>query len=46
MCASAVLFVLSGNFDTIGWRIAMLLSAVIFIPALCLPSCSRLQGAA
>jgi MFS family permease len=34
MAASAVLFALSESFDTIGWRIAMLLSAVIFIPAL------------
>jgi MFS transporter, MHS family, shikimate and dehydroshikimate transport protein len=34
MCASAVLFLLSDNFATIGWRIAMLLSAVIVIPAL------------
>ena len=34
MTASAVLFALSGNFDTIGWRIAMLLSALIVIPAL------------
>ena len=34
MAASAVLFVLSGSFTTIGWRIAMLLSALIVIPAL------------
>jgi MFS transporter, MHS family, shikimate and dehydroshikimate transport protein len=34
MSASAVLFALSGNFATIGWRIAMLLSAVIVVPAL------------
>jgi MFS family permease len=33
MAASAVLFALSGNFATVGWRIAMLLSAVIVIPA-------------
>jgi MHS family shikimate/dehydroshikimate transporter-like MFS transporter len=34
MVASAVLLMLSGNFTTYGWRIAMLLSAVIVIPAL------------
>lgn len=34
MLASGVLFVLSGNFTTYGWRIAMLLSAVIVLPAL------------
>ncbi len=34
MLASAVLLMLSGNFATVGWRIAMLLSAVIVIPAL------------
>ena len=34
MLASAVLLMLSGNFATVGWRIATLLSAVIVIPAL------------
>lgn len=34
MAASAVMFFLSKNFQTGGWRIAMLLSAVIVIPAL------------
>jgi MFS transporter, MHS family, shikimate and dehydroshikimate transport protein len=34
MIASAVLLALSSNFATFGWRIAMLLSAVIVIPAL------------
>src|SRR5208337_3301037 len=34
MAASAVLYMLSGNFATIGWRIAMLLSALIVIPGM------------
>src|SRR5438093_7385250 len=34
MCASAVLLVFSKSFATTGWRVAMLLSAVIVIPAL------------
>jgi MFS transporter, MHS family, shikimate and dehydroshikimate transport protein len=34
MSASAALFALSGNFATIGWRIGMLLSALIVVPAL------------
>jgi MFS transporter, MHS family, shikimate and dehydroshikimate transport protein len=34
MAASATLFFLSGSFTTYGWRIAMLLSVVIVIPAL------------
>ncbi|MDE2229863.1 MAG: MFS transporter [Alphaproteobacteria bacterium] len=34
MLASAVLFTLSGTFATTGWRVAMLLSAVIIVPAL------------
>jgi len=34
MAASTVMLVFSGTFTTTGWRIAMLLSAVIVIPAL------------
>lgn len=34
MLGSGVLFVLSGNFATYGWRVAMLLSVVVVIPAL------------
>src|SRR5262249_32689589 len=34
MSASAVFLILSKSFATIGWRIAMLLSAIIVIPAL------------
>ncbi|WP_336492323.1 MFS transporter [Methylobacterium nigriterrae] len=34
MAASAVLYLLSDNFATYGWRIAMLLSAVVVIPGL------------
>ncbi|WP_336492518.1 MFS transporter [Methylobacterium nigriterrae] len=34
MAASAVLYLLSDNFATSGWRIAMLLSAVVVIPGL------------
>ncbi len=34
MAASAVLYFLSGNFATYGWRIAMLLSIVVVIPGL------------
>ena len=34
MAASTVLLVMSKNFATTGWRIAMLLSAIIVIPAL------------
>ena len=34
MAASAVLYLLSANFATYGWRIAMLLSAVVVIPGL------------
>src|SRR5262249_45555994 len=34
MSASAVFLILSKNFATTGWRIAMLLSAIIVIPAL------------
>ena len=44
MSASAVLLALSGNFDTIGRRIAMLLSAVIAIPALLARSMRQLLG--
>lgn len=34
MAASGILILFSGNFDTVGWRIAMMLSAVIVLPAL------------
>jgi MFS family permease len=34
MAASAAMYMLSGSFKTTGWRVAMLLSAVIVVPAL------------